>query len=157
MFEAQQKEKSGNAGMWIGVAVVLVVALALGWYVMKPKEGAKSETAATSASAGTPVANADAVHDLRVVNVKMDKDPTGTVAVWSVDVRNMSRAYTYKDIGYQTTYIGADNSVLLQNTGKINLSLDPGEEQTTQFRDALYPSGTAIFKFVVTGASATQQ
>jgi hypothetical protein len=154
MFEAQKQEKSGNAGMWIGIAVVVVVAAALGWYVMSSKGGAKTETAATSASA--PAAAADPVHDLRIVSVKMDKDPTGTVAVWSVDLRNTSHTYGYKDIAYQTTYLGADNSVITQNTGKLTLSLDPGDEQTTQFRDLLYPSGTAIFKFVVTGATASK-
>lgn len=158
MFEApQQQEKSGNAGMWIGIAVVLVVAIALGWYIMGSKGGAKTETAAPSAAAaGAPAAGADPVHDLRVVSVKMDKDPTGTVAVWSVDLRNTSHTYSYKDIAYQTTYLGADNSVITQNTGKISLSLDPGDEQTTQFRDLLYPSGTAIFKFNVTGATSSK-
>jgi len=156
MFEAQKEEKSSSAGMWIGVAVVLVVAIALGWYVMGPRGGAKTETAPSSAAAGAPAAGADPVHDLRVVSVKMDKDPTGTVAVWAVDLRNLSHTYAYKDVGYQTTYLGADNSVISQNSGKISLSLDPGEEQTTEFRDILYPSGTAIFKFVVTGATASK-
>jgi uncharacterized protein (UPF0333 family) len=157
MFEAQQqKEGTGNLGMWIGVAVIIVVVAALAYYVMGPKESSKSHSAASASGSSAPVASADAPNDLRVVSVKMDKDVTGNIAVWSVDLRNTSHTYTYKDIAYQTTYLGADNSVLAQNTGKINLSLDPGEEQTTQFRDLLYPSGTALFKFMVTGASASQ-
>ncbi len=155
MFEAQKEQKSGNAGMLIGIVVILIVAGALAWYVMGPKGSAKTANTAAPA-AGAPAPAADPVHDLRVVSVKMDKDPTGTVAVWAVDLRNMSQTYAYKDIAYQTTYLGADNSVITQNTGKINLSLDPGDEQTTQFRDLLYPSGTAIFKFVVTGASSSK-
>ena len=151
MFEAQTGEKSGGAGMWIGVAVVLVVAAVLGWYVMKPKGAATTESAA-----GAPVASADPMHDLRVVSVKMDKDTTGTVAVWSVDLRNLSHNYGYKEIAYQTTYLGADGSVITQNTGKINLSLDAGDEQTTEFRDLLYPSGTSRYTFKVTGASTTK-
>jgi len=154
MFEAQKQEKSGNAGMWIGIVVILIVAAALAWYVMGPKGGAKTETATPAASAPAP--GADPVQDLRIVDVKMAKDPTGTVAVWSVDIRNTSHIYSYKDIAYKTTYLGADNSVVTQNTGKLTLSLDPGDEQTTQFRDLLYPSGTAIFKFNVTGASASK-
>ncbi|HTR46950.1 MAG TPA: hypothetical protein VMM16_06145 [Verrucomicrobiae bacterium] len=157
MFEAQQqKERSGNAGMLIGVVVVLLIAGGLGYYVMGPRSGSKTNSAASSAAASAPAADADAAKDLRVISVKMDKDPTGTIAVWSVDLRNMSHTYSYKDIAYKTTYLGADNSVITQNTGKISLSIDPGEEQTTQFRDLLYPSGTAIFKFVVTGASASK-
>ena len=157
MFEAQQKQNSSKLGMWIGVAVIIVVVAALAYYVMGPKGTSKSNSATSAASTSSASsANADPVKDLRVVSVKMDKDVTGNIAVWSVDLRNMSHAYAYKDIAYQTTYLGADNSVLAQNTGKINLSLDPGEEQTAQFRDLLYPSGTALFKFNVTGASASQ-
>jgi hypothetical protein len=154
MFEAQQQEKSGKLGMWIGFLVILVVVAALAWYVMGNKGGAKSDTANPAASA--PAATADPTHDLRVVTVKMDKDPTGTVAVWSVDLRNLSRTFGYKDIAYQTTYLGADDSPITQNTGKITLSLDPGDEQTTQFRDLLYPTGTARYTFKITGASTTK-
>jgi len=154
MFEAQKQEKSGNAGMLIGIVVILIVAGALAWYVMGPKGGAKTETATPAASGPAP--GADPVRDLRIVDVKMAKDPTGTVAVWSVDIRNTSQTYTYKDIAYKTTYLGGDNSVITQNTGQLTLSLDPGDEQTTQFRDLLYPSGTALFRFNVTSASASK-
>jgi hypothetical protein len=155
MFEAQQqKDSSSSFGMWIGVAVIVVIVAALAYYVLGPKGSSKSNSATATASSG-PVANADAQKDLRVVSVKMDKDVTGNVAVWSVDLRNMSHSYGYKDIAYQTTYLSADNTVLAQNTGKMNLTLDPGDEQTTQFRDLLYPSGTALFRFNITGASAT--
>ena len=154
MFEAQQeKEGSGNFGMWIGVAAILVVAAGLGYYVMGPKNSAKT-TSASLASTITVTVNEP--KDLRVVSVKMDKDVTGNVAVWSVDLRNMSHTATYKDIKYQTTYLGADNNVIAQNTGVINISLDPGDEQTTEFRDLLYPSGTALFRFNVTSVSASQ-
>jgi len=155
MFEAQQqKDSSGHLGMWIGVGVIVVIVAALAYYVLGPKGSAKSNSAAATRSSA-PAANADAQKDLRVVNVKMDKDVTGNVAVWSVDLRNMSHTYGYKDIAYQTTYLSADNTVLAQNTGKMSLTLDPGDEQTTQFRDLLYPSGTALFRFNITGASAT--
>jgi hypothetical protein len=157
MFEAQQqKDGSSSLGMWIGVAVIVVVVAALAYYVLGPKGSSKSSSSAASASSA-PAGNADAQRDLRIVSVKMDKDVTGNIAVWSVDLRNMSHTYTYKDITYQTTYLAADNSVVAQNTGKINLSLDPGDEQTTQFRDLLYPSGTAVFRFNVTGASVSGQ
>jgi len=156
MFEAQQqKDGSGNLGMWIGVAVIAVIVAALAYYVLGPKGSAKSNSVAAPRSSA-PATNADAPKDLRVVSVKMDKDVTGNIAVWSVDLRNMSHTYTYKDIAYQTTYLGGDSSVLAQNTGKINVSLDPGDEQTAQFRDMLYPSGTALFRFNVTGATASQ-
>ena len=154
MFEAQQdKEGSGHFGMWIGIAVILMIAAGLGYYVMGPKNNAKTSSASLASTTTTTM---ESPKDLRVVSVKMDKDVTGNVAVWSVDLRNMSHTYTYKDINYQTTYLGADNGVIAQNTGKISMSLDPGEELTTQFRDLLYPSGTALFRFNVTSVSASQ-
>ncbi len=153
MFEVQQeKEGSGGFGMWIGIAVILAVAAGLGYYVMGSRNSAKTKTASLAPTAIT----INEPKDLRVVSAKMDKDVTGNVAVWSVDLRNLSHTYTYKDIAYQTTYLAADNSVIAQNTGKINLSLDPGDEQTTQFRDLLYPSGTALFKFTITSVTASQ-
>jgi hypothetical protein len=155
MFEAtQSKEKtSSSAGIWIGVGVILLIAVGAYFYVSKSAPTATTAPLANTTSSALP-GKPDPVHDLRIVNVKMDKDSTGTVAVWSVDIRNLSSSYTYSNIAYQTTYIGGDNSVLLQNEGKVNLSLDPGEEQTTEFRDVLYPSGTAIYKFNVKDAQA---
>lgn len=154
MFEAQQeKDGSSSFGMWIGIAVILVVAAGLGYYVMGARNGSKTDSASLASTKTITLKTPD---DLRVVSVKMDKDVTGNVAVWSVDLRNMSHNYTYRDINYQTTYLGADNSVIAQNTGKLTLSLDPGDEQTTQFRDLLYPSGTAVFRFNVTSVSASQ-
>jgi hypothetical protein len=87
----------------------------------------------------------------------MDKDPTGTTAVWLVEIRNQSPVYTYNKISYETTYAGADNSVLLQNHGELTISVGPGESQTTQMRDALYPSGTAWYKFRVVDAASSIQ
>ena len=156
MFDEQKQKEGSSTGMLIGVVVILIIVGGLAYYIMGPKGGAKNDSTTASAASSKPAANADPVKDLRAVSVKMDKDVTGNVAVWSVDLRNLSHQYAYKDIAYQTTYLGADNSVISQNSGKINLSLDPGDEQSTQFRDILYPSGTAIFKFNVTGASASQ-
>jgi len=157
MFETPEtKKETSGAGMWIGILVAAVVIAACVVFYMGSKGGAKTESTAAPASAPAAQTGADPVHDLRRVSVKMEKDPSGTVAVWSVDIRNLSRTFSYKDIAYQTTYIGADNNVIAQNTGKLTLSLDPGDEQTTTFRDALYPTGTALFKFEVTGATASK-
>lgn len=159
MFETPEtKRETSGAGKWIGILVAVVIVVAGVVFYMDTKGGAKkaAPTAASAAAAAAAQANADPIHDLRRVSIKMDKDPTGTVAVWSVDLRNLSHTYAYKDIAYQTTYIAADNSVIVQNTGKLTLSLDPGDEQTTTFRDVLYPSGTALSKFEVTGATASK-
>jgi hypothetical protein len=87
----------------------------------------------------------------------MEKDRTGTTAVWLVDIDNKSKAYTYSSIEYETTYVGADNAALLVNKGKIPFNLSPGEERNTQIRDVLYPAGTAWYKFRITGATPSAQ
>ena len=102
-------------------------------------------------------ANSDPVHDLRVVSAQMTKDYTGTTAAWTVEIKNQSPTYTYSNIAYETTYAGADNATLADNHGAIpSFTLGPGESQQTEFKDTGYPSGTAWFKFRVTGATASK-
>ena len=158
MFEApQDRVESSRTGLWVSIAVVLVLVVAgFLWYVHS-RGGAKSGAPAGAPAATAAVANADAFHDLRVVSAKMDKDYTGTVARWSVDLRNLSQQYTYTNITYETTYVGADSATLAAGQGKLTISIGPGEEQTADFRDALYPTGTALYKFKITGAKAAVQ
>lgn len=166
MFEATQEEdkQSSKRGLIVAISIVVVLAIVgtIAYLVSKGDIGsssASSGSTATSASVGTPApaGAADATKDLHILSTKMDKDYTGTTAVWLVDVRNASQTYTYSHIKYQTTYGGATNNVIGQNTGEIpKLSLGPGEEQTVQFNDAAYPAGTAWYRVTITGASATQ-
>lgn len=157
MFEAQSRETSGGTGMLIGTCIVVVLAIVGTLAYLNQKGSTKSATETVAAIGAVPAqTSADAVHDLHIVSATMDKDYTGNTAVWSVEVKNTSRVYGYNNIAYQTNYFGSDNSVLLQNQGRIPLSLGPGEEQSTQFRDALYPTNTAWYKFTVVGADAAK-
>ncbi len=89
MFETPDtKEKSSGTGMWIGVALVVVIVAICAYFFMKSSPAAKTAGPAAAPASSTPQANADAVHDLRIVSAKMDKDTTGNVAVWSVDIKN---------------------------------------------------------------------
>src|SRR5579862_9688499 len=157
MFEAQTKEKSGGSGLLIGICIVVVLAV-VGTLAYLNKGSAKGSEASASAAAGSTATavKGDPVKDLHIVSAKMEKDYTGNLAVWSVDIRNQSQVYTYSNIGYQTNYFGSDNGVLVQNKGNISLSLAPGDEQSTQFRDVLYPDNTAWYRFTVTGADASK-
>src|SRR5260370_638840 len=97
---------------------------------------------------GRPVAadaaeKADPVHDLKILSARMEKDRSGTTAVWLVDIDNKSKAFSYSKIQYETTYVGPDNAALLVNKGTIPFNLAPGEEENAQIRDVLSPSGTA--------------
>lgn len=160
MFEVpEEKEEASRAALWIGIAVVLVLAV-VGVLAYVNRGGPKSAApaAAPTATAATAAAGkADPVHDLRIIDKKMDKDYTGTVAMWSVDVKNDSQVYTYSNIGYQTTYAAADNSVLATNQGTMKITVGPGEDQTANFRDVLYPAGTVFFSIKITGATAGTQ
>jgi len=152
MFEAPQpKEKPSHTGMWIGIAVVVIV-VAIGVFFVT-SSGNKNAT--TSSDAAAPVATnakADPMNDLRVTSAKMENS-AGT-AVWLIDVRNRSNSHGYSHIAYETTYGAADGSVIAVNHGEIPGSIGPGEEQNEQVRDAAYPSQTAWYKVKITGATA---
>jgi hypothetical protein len=158
MFEAETKDTSGGSGLLIGICIVVVLAV-VGTLAYLNKGSAKgSEASASAAATGSPSAElkGNPVKDLHIVSATMDKDYTGNLAVWSVELKNESSVYTYSNIGYQTNYFGGDNSVLVQNKGNISLSLGPGDQQSTQFRDVLYPGNTAWYRFTVVGADTSK-
>jgi len=155
MFEApQQKEKSSQTGMYIGIVIVIVL---VGVGVFFYTNGG-TKTAATPASSSGPAAAsgpANPTADLRITSMKMEKDATGTTAVWLIDLRNRSNTYNYSHIAYETTYIGADATTLAVNHGELKDAIGPGEEQNETFRDTAFPNGTAGYRIKITGATAT--
>lgn len=158
MFEQplELEPKNSKKGIWVGA--VLVVVLAVGLFVfLRADRGATKPAAAQSAPAVVTNQKADPVHDLQILSAQMHKDTNGTTADWVVDIQNTSPVYTYSSISYQTTYVGANNSILSQNTGVIPISVGPNEEQTAQFSDVQYPSGTAWYQFRVVNAKETGQ
>jgi hypothetical protein len=159
MFEVAQEQKQSSSSRMLVTIFVVVAAAAVGvvLYTMS-KSGNKSAAPVTAAVAAPAVAGkADPVHDLKVLSARMEKDRTGTTAVWLVDIDNKSKAYTYSKIEYETTYVGPNNAALLVNKGTIPFNLAPGEEQNAQIRDVLYPAGTSWYKFRITGATSTAQ
>lgn len=155
MFDATQ-EKSQTTGnrKWI-VAFMVIAAAGLGALLYTMSNGGAKLRAPVAAAA--PTGPADAVHDLKVFTARMEKDRTGTTAVWLIDLNNKSRAYTYSSVQYETTYIGADNRVLTVNKGTMAINLEPGEEKNSEVRDVVYPAGTNWYKFRITGANAKVQ
>src|SRR5258708_24125506 len=130
----------------VGLRVIAGVAL---YFITK--QGAKQPAAA----AAVPTAPADPIHDLKIIRATMNKDPTGTTAVWLVTLQNKSTAYTYSNIRYETNYIGANDKPILVNQGSIADSFTPGDEHNSQIRDTLYPNGTAWYKFKIVDAKAS--
>jgi len=158
MFETPDtKGESSGLGLWVGILVIVAVIIGGVVFFMGKKDGAGNATPQSASAAPTAQMNADAVNDLRIVSKKLDKDSMGTTAMWSVELRNMSKVYTYSNIQYETTYIGADGSGLGDNKGTIpSVSLDPGDSQTATFRDTLYPNGTALYNIKILGATASK-
>ena len=153
MFETPQEIKpSASKGLWIGIAVVVLV-IGVSTYFFITSRGAKTSAAASTAA---PKAAADAVRDLKVQRTTMNKDSTGT-AVWVATIENKSTSYAYSKIEYETTYVGSDNNAISVNKGTITTSIGPGEQRNAEIRDAQYPPGTAWYKFKITGAAAAAQ
>jgi hypothetical protein len=160
MFEAGQDEKQDSTTkMWIGifVAVALVALGALFYWMTKGGAKGPEQAAAPAAEAQASPTNADPLRDLKVQRVTMEKDRTGTTAVWSVTIENRSKNYAYSEITYETTYMDAANKPLLVNKGRLPAGIAPGEQATPEIRDALYPSGTVLYKFKITDAKSTAQ
>jgi hypothetical protein len=157
MFETPEtKGEQSATGMWVGILVVVaLIAGGLVFYLGR-KDGAKNAAPAAAAATAAPAqSNADAVKDLRIVSRKMDKDYSGA-AMWTVELRNLSQVYSYSNIQYETTYVSASSTLLAKNQGAIpSLTLDPGESQSAQFREAL-PSGTALYTVKITSATASK-
>jgi len=157
MFEAVQEHKqSGSNGMLVAIFVIVAAAAAGGLLYTISKSG-KPAPVIAAAAAPSAAGKADAVHDLKILSARMEKDRAGTTAVWLVDVNNKSKAYTYSSIQYETTYVGPDNAALLVNKGTIPFNLAPGEERNAQIRDVLYPAGTFWYKFRIIGATPNVQ
>jgi hypothetical protein len=153
MFELEQEQqKPGTGKYWLG-AVIIVALVIVGLVYYKTSKPVSKSPAPATASVSLPAnSKADPVHDLKVLRTHLGKDPAGVTAVWSVSLQNKSGAYTYSDIHYETKYIGANNVPIMVNQGTLPVSLGPGEETTSEFRDALYPSDTVLYNFRITGA-----
>src|SRR5271165_4860098 len=157
MFEEPKeiKESSLN-GLFIGIAVLVLVAAVGGYFYVQSRSGAGKEAAAAAAPKAS-LKDADAVRDLKVQRTTMNKDRNGAMTVWAVSVENKSSVFSYSKIKYETTYVGADSRVLMVNPGTINDSVGPGEQTTLQANDPLYPPGTATYRFKITGATPSVQ
>ena len=158
MFEDSEEVEKSTApkGMWVGLAVVAVVLIAAAaLYFRSTHSQRASASTKSSAAVQAQLKDADPVRDLKVQRATMDKDRTGTTAVWLVSIENKSPSYAYSQIQYETTYVGPDNTAILINKGTITTTIFPGDQKSSEINDALYPAGTAWFKFRITGATAS--
>jgi hypothetical protein len=154
MFEPrQEKQTSSSNSLWIGLVVAVIAIAAIVFFVMAGK-GPGSPAANTAAAPAAPAVKADPIRDLKVQRAAMDKDSSGTIAIWAIAIENRSPAYSYSNIEYETSYLNADGKLIASNKGKLALTLGPQEEKNTQLRDLTYPNGTAAYKIRVTSATS---
>jgi hypothetical protein len=154
MFEVpQDKQETKTMRLLLGAAVVVVLAIVAVVYFVSQRGDDVPAISAAPTGQCTP----DPTKDLRVVNAKMDKDYTGTYAVWVVRLRNQSAGCTYASVEYETIYLRPDNSVLLVNKGTLPDTIAPREEKIySEFRDVLFPEGASWCRFKVIGATVAQ-
>jgi hypothetical protein len=151
MFEVPKKDEQETKKMreLIGAATLAIILVVVVFYFTSQRGAQGPMVSATPAAPCVP----DPVNDLIVVGAKMDKDRSGTTALWVVHLRNKSRGCAYASVAYETTYIRADDSVVAVNKGTLPGTIAPGEEKRyPEFRDILFPTGTTWFRFKVTGA-----
>ena len=151
MFEETKKDEQETKKMReiIGAATLVIILVLLVFYFTGERGALGPMGSAAPAAPCVP----GPVNDLTVVNAKMDKDRTGTTALWIVRLRNKSSGCAYSSVGYETTYIRADDSVVAVNLGTLPGTIAPGEEKGyPEFRDILFPTGTVWFRFKITGA-----
>ena len=160
MFEDTEEVEKSTApkGMWVGLAVVAVVLIAAAaFYFRSTRNQRAAASAKASAAAQAQLKDADAVRDLKVQRATMNKDRSGTTAVWFVSIGNKSESFSYSNIQYETTYVGQDNNSILINKGTIAATIPPGGQKSSEINDAMYPAGTAWYKILITGATASAQ
>jgi hypothetical protein len=158
MFETPQAVKpSASKGLWVGIAAAVIV-VGLGAYFFITSRGNANKqptTAAVAAAPAPPKGDPNPVRDLKIQRAAMNKDRTGTTAVWLVTIENKSPSYSYSNIQYETTYVGANNNAILINKGTIAETIHPGEQKNSEINDALYPADTAWYRFRVISATSS--
>ena len=132
MFEVPvdtQETKSEHARIGIAILVLLLIAGVSYYFIAKHGSSAKP----TLTPIIHPTGPADPVKDLKIIHASMNKDSMGVTAVWLVTLRNLSNAYTYSEIKYETSYFSADNRQLLVNQGTIKETLALAMNSTLKF------------------------
>jgi hypothetical protein len=154
MFEVPKDEQeTKKMRELIGAATLVIILVVVVLYFTSRGGTLGPMGSATPAAPCAP----DPINDLTVVDAKMDKDRTGTTALWVVRLRNKSSGCVYTSVEYETTYIRADDSVVAVNKGTLPGTIEPGEQKGyPEFRDILFPTGTAWFRFKITGAKVAK-
>src|SRR5262249_29177641 len=118
----------------------------------QPASAPASKPAATSGG-GAPAPDADFKRDLVVERPNLGRDQTQTMAVWSFQIINRSRAIGYRNLKYSTTYYDGANNVIRQGSGPVPDEVSPGDQHTvSDINDGLFPLNTQRYTIEISSA-----
>ena len=163
MFETVQPEQNSGSSKVVGVVIVAVVVVMVGFYFLflrgEPGETPRGDaTAAASGGAAMGDEEPNAQRDLSILKSNMGRDQTGTMALWDIQLSNRSRTLTYRNIRYATNYYSGDGALLYQNENTLSDELTPGDQKTISgLNDGLFPVGTVNYTIEIKSAEGVRQ
>lgn len=149
----QERKKVVQMTTYIVAALVVVIVIV---YLVSGRQAKGPQPVKSAAAASKPAP--DPVHDLHLIHALMGKDPFGIRVRWSVQVRNDSKVYTYKDIQYDAYFLAQDGVRLGEEHNTIKDSIGPGEEKKfPEFSGGNYDARASTYQFVIVGATVAAQ
>jgi len=156
--EEEKEEKAERKKLLRLTAYILSALVVVGGIVYIVSRGHSKPSPPVPTLAAARQTAPDPVKDLKIVRAVMGKDPTGIRVMWSVELRNKSAVYTYRDIQYEARFIGPDGRVMAVNRDAMKGSFAPGEQKTVPtFLDGLYNKNASTYQFVLVGATSAGQ
>jgi hypothetical protein len=94
----------------------------------------------------------DPAKDITVVRSSWSKGGFGTIAVWTVTLKNTNPVMRYSDIRYRTTYQAASGTGVGEGSGQILDIIGPGQTRTFEINDGFIHSQSRRASFAIVGA-----
>jgi hypothetical protein len=162
MFEELEEEERGEkeerSKLLRVTAYVVGAILVVGAIVYIASRGHSKTSQPVRSLAAARQTAPDPVMDLHLIHANMGKDPWGTRVMWSVQVRNVSKVYTYRDIQYVAYFLDKDGVRLGEEHNTINDSIGPGEEKEfPEFSGGNYDARGSTYQFLIAGATVVAQ
>jgi hypothetical protein len=149
----QERKKVVQMTTYIVAALVVVIVIV---YLVAGRQAKAPPPVKSPVVSSKPAP--DPAHDLRLIHAVMGKDAWGIRVRWSVQVRNNSKVYTYRDIQYDAYFLAPDGVRLGEEHNTIKDSIGPGEEKTfPEFAGGNYDARASTYQFVIVGATVAAQ
>ena len=151
--QKQERKKLVQMTTYIVAALVVVVVIV---YLVSGRQAKAPQPVKSAAAASKPAP--DPVMDLHLIHAKMGRDASGLRVMWSVQMVNRSKVYTYRDIQYDAYFLAPDGRRLGEEHNTIKDSIGPGEEKKfPEFSGGNYDARASTYQFVIVGATVAAQ